>query len=77
MERHDLVHEFPEYQEKIHQLKIDDPHFRELFDEYHELEHEIYRINTDVEITTDEYLHSLKAKFLYIKDELFSMLENN
>jgi uncharacterized protein YdcH (DUF465 family) len=77
MERHDLLHEFPEHQEKIHQLKIDNPHFRELFDEYHELEHEIHRINTGVEITTDEYLHSLKAKLLFIKDELYSMLEKN
>ena len=77
MERHDLLHEFPEHQEKIHQLKIDNPHFRELFDEYHELEHEIHRINTGVEITTDEYLHSLKGKFLFIKDELYSMLEKN
>lgn len=77
MERHDLLHEFPEHQEKIHQLKIDNPHFRELFDEYHELEHEIHRINTGVEIATDEYLHSLKAKLLFMKDELYSMLENN
>ena len=35
MERHDLLHEFPEYQEKIDQLKEADTHFRELFDEYH------------------------------------------
>lgn len=76
MERHDLLHEFPEYQEKIHQLKIDNPHFRELFDEYHELEHEIHRINTGVEIATDEYAHSLKAKLLFMKDELYAMLEN-
>jgi uncharacterized protein YdcH (DUF465 family) len=27
MERHDLLHEFPEYHDKIHQLK-DDSHFK-------------------------------------------------
>ena len=43
MERHDLLHEFPEYQEKIHQMKVEDDHFRELFDEYDELEHEVHR----------------------------------
>jgi uncharacterized protein YdcH (DUF465 family) len=37
MERHDLLHEFPEYHDKIHQLK-DDSHFKKLFDEYNELE---------------------------------------
>lgn len=74
MERHDLIHEFPEYEEKIHQLKMDDVHFRELFDEYHELEHEIHRINTDIEVVIDEHAHELKAKLLFIKDELYSIL---
>ena len=77
MERHDLLHEFPEYQEKIHQLKISDPHFRELFDEYDELEHEIHCINTGEEVVIDEYAHELKAKLLFMKDELLSILENN
>jgi uncharacterized protein YdcH (DUF465 family) len=77
MERHDLLHEFPEHQEKIHLLKIYDTHFRELFDQYHELEHEIHRINTGVDTAIDEYAHALKAKFLYIKDEITSILESN
>jgi uncharacterized protein YdcH (DUF465 family) len=75
MERHDLLHEFPEYQEKIHKLKIYNSHFRELFDEYHKLEHEIHRVNTGVEITSDNYAHTLKTKLLYMKDELVSILE--
>lgn len=74
MERHDLIHEFPEYEEKIHDLKVNDQHFRTLFDQYHELEHEIHRINTGTEVVTDEYAHELKAKLLFIKDELYSML---
>ena len=74
MGRHDLLHEFPEYQEKIHQMKVEDDHFRELFDEYDELEHEVHRINTGVDIVTDEYTHVLKARTLFIKDEIFSML---
>ncbi|MGO4821315.1 MULTISPECIES: YdcH family protein [unclassified Flavobacterium] len=74
MERHNLIHEFPEYEDKIHELKVNDEHFRELFDEYHELEHEIHRINTDFEVVTDEYAHELKAKLLFIKDELYSII---
>ena len=77
MERHHLLHEFPEYADKIHQLKVENTHFRELFDEYHELEHEIHRINTGVDIVTDEYQHELKVKSLFIKDELLSMLKAN
>lgn len=74
MERHDLLHEFPEYHDKIHQLKTDDNHFKKLFDEYNELEHQVHRINTDVEVVTDEHAHEIKAKLLFIKDELYSML---
>lgn len=77
MERHDLLHEFPEYEEKIHLLKVTNNHFRELFDEYHELEHEIHRINSGIEVTTDEYLHELKAKLLFMKDELLLIIKSN
>lgn len=34
---HDLIHELPELKVRIHELKVSDPHFRRLFDEYHEL----------------------------------------
>ena len=74
MERHDLLHEFPEYEEKIHKFKVEDPHFRKLFDEYHELEHEIHRVNSDIEVVTDEHAHELKAKLLFLKDELYGIL---
>lgn len=77
MERHDLLHEFPQYKEEIHQLKTSNPHFRALFDEYHELEHEIHRLNLGEEIVTDEFLHELKAKLLYMKDELLSILKKS
>ena len=74
MERHDLIHEFPEYQDKIHQLKVEDTHFRKIFDEYHELENRIHNINTGEEIVIDEYAHELKAKLLHLKDEIYSYL---
>lgn len=76
MERHDLLHEFPEFKEKIHSLKTNDNHFKKLFDEYHDLEHEIHRINTGTENVTDEFMHSLKAKLLHLKDELYSILSS-
>jgi hypothetical protein len=74
MERHDLLHEFPKDKEKIHELKISDSHFRELFDEYHELEHQLHRINSGEEVVIDEFAHELKARLLYMKDELYSMI---
>jgi hypothetical protein len=77
MERHDLVHEFPEYQEKISELKTSDSHFKKLFDEYHELEHQLHRINTGEEVVIDEYAHELKARLLFMKDELYLMVTSD
>lgn len=76
MERHDLLHEFPEFRDKIHDLKTTDNHFRKLFDEYHEVEHEIHKYNSGTENTSDEHMHELKAKLLFLKDEIFAMLKN-
>ncbi len=76
MERHDLLHELPEYQDRIHQLKLENAHFKKVFDEYHELEHEIHRINTGIETVTDEQLHQLKANLLFMKDELVSIIKS-
>jgi len=75
MEKHDLLHEFPEHQDRIHQLKIEDIYFRKLFDEYDELAHQIHRIKTGIEIATDEVLKELKAKLLHLKDELYSHIK--
>jgi len=75
MERHSLLHEFPELAERIHTLKVSDVHFRKLFDAYDELEHQIHRINTSEEVVTDEHAHVLKAKLLHLKDDLYRRLQ--
>jgi len=75
-EKHDLIHELPEYRETIHKLKISDSHFSRLFDEYHEIDHEVHRIETGIETTSDEYLENKKKQRLHLKDELFQMIKN-
>ncbi len=75
IEKHDLVHELPEYRDQIHQLKLSDHHFSRLFDKYHEVDHEIHRIETNAEIASDEYLEELKIKRLKLKDELFNIIK--
>ena len=74
-EKHDLIHEFPEYKDKIHQLKTTNEHFAKLFEEYHEIEHEVRRIEEGIETTSDDYLEEQKKKRLYLKDQLFEMLK--
>jgi uncharacterized protein len=75
MEKHDLLHEFPEFKEKIHDLKMNDHHFRKLLDEYHELDHHIHRIEQGTEPTTDEHLNELRSKRVHIKDGLYRQLQ--
>lgn len=74
-EHHDLAHEFPEYKERIHELKMKDNHFASLFDEYEKLDKEIYRIEEQIETPSDEYTEELKQKRVQLKDQLFNMLK--
>ncbi len=74
-ELHDLRHEFPEYNDRIHELKITSDHFRRLFDEYDELAHELVRIQQNIETPSDEVVEGLKLKRLNLKDKLYAMLK--
>ncbi len=75
IERHDLHHEFPDLTDEIHHLKMNDNHFARLFSEYHEVDHEVHRIEQGVENTSDEYLDGKKKQRLKLKDDLFTMLK--
>ncbi|GHG00155.1 YdcH family protein [Thalassotalea marina] len=75
LEKHDLHHEFPEFKDEIRHLKMNDAHFARLFTEYHELDHEVHRIETGAENTSDDYLETQKKQRLLLKDQLFSMLK--
>lgn len=76
-EKHDLLHEFPEHKERIHDLKMNNAHFSRLFDEYHKVEHEVHRIEEGIETTSDEYLEEKKKQRLQLKDELYAMIIAN
>lgn len=77
IEKHNLVLEFPESKDAIHSLKISNNHFSKLFDLYHDVDHEVHRIETGVENTSDEYLESKKKERLKLKDELFQMIKQH
>jgi hypothetical protein len=73
--KHDLHSEFPEFNQQIHDLKVSNAHFSKLFEEYHELDHEVRRIENGVENTSDAYLEEKKKGRLNLKDQLFTMLK--
>jgi len=75
-EKHDLIHELPEHKDRIHELKMNDEHFKKMFDEYHELDHQIIRMEEGIETPSDDVLEQLKKQRLFLKDRLFSMIMN-
>ena len=74
IEKHDLLHEFPEHRKTIHQLKISDNHFARLFNEYHEVDKEVHRIEENIETPSDDYTQTTKINRLALKDELHKMI---
>lgn len=76
LEKHDLHHEFPEFHDAIHALKVSDAHFAALFDQYHQINREVQRIETGVENTSDAYLEQCKKERLHLKDTLYQQLCN-
>ncbi len=74
MEKHDLHHEFPEFDAKISELKVANAHFKKLSDEYDGVNHAVHRIESGAENAADEVLTSFRKRRLHLKDELYAML---
>ncbi len=75
--KHQLTVDFPEFEVKIHDLKVNDNHFKNLFEEYDKLDHEIYRIETDSEPASDDVLNNLRIERVRVKDEIYAYLNQN
>lgn len=71
---HELHEEFPEAADTLHMLKTNDAHFARLADEYHTINREVHRIETNVAPAADEVLEDLKKKRLHLKDQIAAML---
>ncbi|AWG21112.1 GTP-binding protein [Flavobacterium faecale] len=77
IKKHNLAVAFPEFEEKIHTLKVEDNHFKILFDKYDQLDHEVYRIETDSEPASDDTLNDLRVQRVRLKDEIYEYLNKN
>jgi uncharacterized protein YdcH (DUF465 family) len=74
-EHHDLANEFPQFRDQIHTLKTSNNHFAKLFDQYHEVTREVYKMEAEVEPVTTEVEEEYKKRRLQLKDELHAMLK--
>jgi uncharacterized protein len=77
IENHSLALELPEFKERIHEMKTANNHFAKLFNSYHEVDKEIKRFETEVEVTSDDHLEELKKQRLHLKDQLYAMLTSS
>ena len=73
---HPLVEEFSEYKDTIHQLKMENSHFRRLAHEYEGIDKSIFRAEQGIEVVNDDYLESIKKERLHLKDLIYSMLKS-
>ena len=69
---HPFLSEFPEYREIARHLRLSDNQFRQMFEEYHQLDDEICRIEEEIEFATDQEIDELKFKRAKLKDALYS-----
>ena len=72
---HDLHSEFPDDGEILHQLKVSDPRFLGLAEEYHTENKEIQRIESGIEASSDSRLDELKKRRLLMLDEVSAMID--
>ncbi len=73
---HPLIEEFAEYKDAIHDLKLNNAHFRRLAHEYEGIDKSIFRAEQGIEIVNDDYLDSIKKERLHLKDIIYRMLRS-
>ncbi len=71
---HELAEEFPEYAEQMHELKANDAHFARLFDNYHEINRQVHRAETNVEPIEELAETDLRKQRAALKDEIYRYL---
>lgn len=74
VQHHDLIHEFPELKDRIHELKMGNSHFRSLFDEYHTLTRDIEKMEDEVTPVATRTEEQAKVRRVHLKDELYRLL---
>jgi hypothetical protein len=73
-ESHDLLHEFPDLQNKIATLRSTNPDFARLMDDYDELDARVRNIEELGTPVADETIEELKKERLHLKDSLYVLL---
>lgn len=71
---HELAQEFPEFADRLSALKQSDAHFAKLADQYHALNRQVHRAETNVEPIDQMAEAQLRKERSALKDEIYSLL---
>jgi uncharacterized protein len=71
---HELAEEFPNDTDKIHALNQNDNHFSKLSEQYHTVNRDIHRIETNVTPADEGYEKQLRRQRLSLKDQIADYL---
>jgi len=70
---HPILREFPAQRDIIKRLQ-GEAHFRSLYDEYHRLDDEIYRIEEEIDFATDQEIEEKKMRRVKLKDYICHLI---
>jgi len=71
---HELVEEFPDHVERIHSLKQSDTHFAKLAEDYHQVNRQIHRMETETEPVATHIEEDVRKKRVALKDAIATYL---
>jgi uncharacterized protein YdcH (DUF465 family) len=75
-ESHDLLHEFPDLETKIANLRGSNEEFAHLMDQYDTLDARVRRLEELGTPVADETIEDLKKQRLMLKDRLYELLRS-
>ncbi|HTD87653.1 MAG TPA: YdcH family protein [Candidatus Binatia bacterium] len=73
---HPILREFPDDRETIKRLKASDERFRKMFEEYHQLDDAIYRIEEEIEFASDQEIEEMKKRRAWLKDQIYHTIRH-
>ncbi len=71
---HTIGEEFPEFKEQIHDLKVSNAHFQSLVSKWEEVDKQISRAESRIELMSEDQEEQLRRNRLSLKDEIYAML---
>jgi uncharacterized protein YdcH (DUF465 family) len=71
---HELAEEFPDDAALLSRLRREDAHTARLCEQYHTVNREIHRAETDLEPCSDKRMTTLRKHRLALKDEIAGIL---